>query len=109
MNKINYVSVFFISKLLLLVLTTASFSQEFDWNDNFVNGRKVKSNGLNNDLNNSLPGVRKNPFQREQNKFCNQTSLGEALDGSIPNPRKCPRKSLTIFEIELDPVLNSSK
>lgn len=104
-NKL--VILFVIAKFLIVLLPANSFAQEFDWDEDLIQARNpskpISSSSS------GLPGVSNDPYAaREARKFCNQTSLAEAFNEDFPSG-KCPRKSLTIFEIQTDNFVDSPK
>ena len=100
MNKNRFAMFYFISSWLILMMTTSSFSQVIDWNEKFIQERNSDDSRVRSD--NGLPGVRKNPLApRKSRKFCTENTLGELFSGDFLRSR-CPRKPLTVFEIETD-------
>ncbi|MEM9279773.1 MAG: hypothetical protein AAGA76_14485 [Pseudomonadota bacterium] len=82
-----------------LAIPTITSAQEFDWNDDFVQGRKTQSQSSGTFADNGLPGVRKNPFNStERKKRCVEATLGELIVGSQQLPGDCIERPLTVFQ-----------
>lgn len=106
-RKIKFVS-FLMTVIIFVSMPMLTMAQEFDWDDDtFIQTRK--SNNSRPSSSSNLPGVSNDPFAaKEARKFCNRTSLAEALSNELPSKR-CPRNNLTLFELQTDKFINSPK
>ncbi|MEM7215414.1 MAG: hypothetical protein AAF423_07720 [Pseudomonadota bacterium] len=84
--------------LIMSFVCGSAISQEFDWNEDFTNGRKVKNSPSTSGTN--LPGVRSNLFDGSSRKQpCIEATLGELVTGSQQQAGDCVNKPLTVFQL----------
>ena len=89
MIKATPVNLSFISAFLMLVFASASFAQEFDWNDPVLQGRQIQPGQSETYAESDLPGVRKNPFaDRQKGVDCVEATVS----GQIPSSTDCDQR-----------------
>ncbi len=102
-------SFLFFSTFLMLVSATASFGQEFDWNDDSLQGRNIQPGNSGTYADRGLPGVRKNPYANLQNNNeCLAPSLSGLATSQIRTPSDCDGGRFVIFSVPTETLNGGS-